>query len=308
MQHKFDEILDKSLKICGERYGNKVSRILLAVSGGADSMSMAELFRRSSLNLDFAVAHCDFHLRGDESVRDENFVKSWAKKNAIRLHKVDFNTLKFAEEQSISIEMAARDLRYIYFASLCLRYGYDAVAVAHNSNDNAETLFLNILRGTGGKGLYGMQPVTTFPKQYLESAVSKDIDFSEVDFRFDEDSVYEENVEECSLERYSSVNLTLDGGVAIDSELNLVRPLLPFSRDTIEDFCAVSDIEYKDDSTNAETDYKRNKIRHLVFPIFEQINPSFLKTISREMKYFAQQNAISDSYFETVCLATLLSK
>ena len=135
-------------------------RFLLAVSGGMDSMCMADLFLRSSGADSFAMAHCNFSLRGDESDGDEAMVREWAQRNGVQLFVRNFDTVGYARENSISIEMAARDLRYGWFNELCREYGYDVLSVAHNANDNAETLMLNLLRGTGLNGLHGMSVVS----------------------------------------------------------------------------------------------------------------------------------------------------
>lgn len=140
---------------------------LLAVSGGVDSMTMAELFLATVPASSIAVANCNFHLRGTESDGDSEMVRHWAEKRGIRCFHTDFDTLKYASEKGKSIEMAARELRYCWFAELCSIYGFDAVAVAHNANDNAETLVLNLLRGTGLKGICGMQERGVLP--YSES-------------------------------------------------------------------------------------------------------------------------------------------
>lgn len=131
-------------------------RILLAVSGGVDSMYLANRAREIFPGSCFAVAHCNFRLRGAESDGDEVFVREWCKENGMTLYVNGFDTKEYASSHGISIEMAARDLRYEWFAKLCSEEGFDAVAVAHNANDNAETLMLNLLRGTGSRGLRGM--------------------------------------------------------------------------------------------------------------------------------------------------------
>ena len=136
MQRRFDKIIEGLLP-AGET-------ALLAVSGGVDSMCMAELFAGATPERGFAVAHCNFHLRGAESDADELLVRNWAAAHGVRFHKADFDTLSYAEEHSISVEMAARELRYDFFASLCVENGYRAAVVAHNANDNAETLMLNL--------------------------------------------------------------------------------------------------------------------------------------------------------------------
>lgn len=105
----------------------------------------------------FAVAHCNFGLRGAESDADEAFVREQAARHGIPCHVKRFDTEAFASAEGISIEMAARRLRYHWFGQLCREHGYEAVAVAHNANDNAETLILNLLRGTGLRGITGMK-------------------------------------------------------------------------------------------------------------------------------------------------------
>lgn len=231
---------------------------LLAVSGGIDSICLASLFLNSSAGRRFAVAHCNFHLRGEDSDSDEALVAVWCGRNGVRYHKADFDTEQYASSHNISIEMAARELRYDWFASLCRDNGYYGVAVAHNANDNAETLILNLLRGTGLRGITGMQVETVVP-------VTRD---------------------------------ELSG-------VRLLRPMLSFSRKQIEEYVAANSLEYHDDRTNAETVYKRNRIRHLVFPVFESLNPSFLTTFAREMNAFSEVQEIADDYFisvrESVC-------
>lgn len=231
---------------------------LLAVSGGIDSICLASLFLNSSAGRRFAVAHCNFHLRGEDSDSDEALVAAWCGRNGVRYHKADFDTEQYASAHNVSIEMAARELRYDWFASLCRDNGYYGVAVAHNANDNAETLILNLLRGTGLRGITGMQ---------AESAVP----------------VTREDL----------------------AGVRLLRPMLSFSRKQIEEYVAANSLEYHDDRTNAETVYKRNRIRHLVFPVFESLNPSFLTTFAREMNAFSEVQEIADDYFisvrESVC-------
>ena len=131
-------------------------RILLAVSGGIDSMYLANRAPELFPGARFAVAHCNFTLRGAESDGDEAFVRDWCAAHALDCFVQRFDTAAYATEHGVSIEMAARELRYAWFARLCREKGFDAVAVAHNADDNAETMLLNLLRGTGTRGLRGM--------------------------------------------------------------------------------------------------------------------------------------------------------
>ena len=131
-------------------------RIVLALSGGIDSMVLADLLLKTKV--DFVVAHCNFHLRGEESDGDEKFVREFAEKHGIQCFVKHFETLEYAEEKGVSIEMAARDLRYAWFEELRQQLGYEKIAVAHHADDQAETFFINLLRGAGLRGLKGMQP------------------------------------------------------------------------------------------------------------------------------------------------------
>ena len=136
-------------------------RLLVAVSGGQDSMCLAEKVRLEGGP--FAIAHCNFALRDSESDADEAFVRAWAEGHGIPLHVKRFDTRGYAAENGISIEMAARRLRYRWFGELCRVHGYEAVLTAHHAGDNAETFFLNLLRGSGIKGLCGMQEDSFLP-------------------------------------------------------------------------------------------------------------------------------------------------
>ena len=133
-----------------------MTRILLAVSGGIDSMYLANRAPELFPGARFAVAHCNFRLRGEESDADESFVRAWCAERGWTCFVEHFDTAPYAAEHGLSIEMAARELRYAWFGQLCREQGFDAVAVAHNADDNAETLVLNLLRGTGTRGLRGM--------------------------------------------------------------------------------------------------------------------------------------------------------
>ena len=210
--------------------------LLVAVSGGIDSMCLAEKVRLEGGP--FAIAHCNFSLRGAESDGDEAFVRDWASAYGVPCHVKRFDTLAYSAAEGISVEMAARRLRYHWFGELCRAYGYTGVAVAHNANDNAETLILNLLRGTGVRGILGMKADGFIP---------------------DPDFAY----------------------------IPLLRPLLGMTRAEIEAFASEHGLTWREDATNASNDFKRNKIRNLVFPVFREINPRFVETLNRDMERFA---------------------
>lgn len=132
--------------------------VLLAVSGGRDSVCMASLMQEAGCR--FAIAHCNFHLRPVDCDRDQDFVRRLAESMGVTFHTVDFDTHAYAAAHGQSVEEAARELRYGYFADLCRQHGYPCVATAHHSDDSVETFFLNLFRGTGLAGLHGILPVS----------------------------------------------------------------------------------------------------------------------------------------------------
>lgn len=141
--------------------------LLLAVSGGADSMYLAYNAEEFFPHCSFGVAHCNFHLRGEDSDADQAFVQKWCQERGLEFHLGSFPTLEYAKEKGISIEMAARELRYSFFSRICTEYGYDGVVTAHNASDNAETMILNLVRGCGTKGLRGMSQDRTIQQPPL---------------------------------------------------------------------------------------------------------------------------------------------
>lgn len=223
----FQRFLNSLEEIVGADFANK--NYLLAVSGGADSSVMTYLFNKAKLK--FSMAHCNFHLRGEYSDRDMEFVKNMAESINSELFVKEFDTLSLQKDSGKSVEMVARDLRYGWFAELMK--GFDLLVTAHNSNDAAETTILNLSRGSGLKGLCSIPPKNG----------------------------------------------------------HIIRPLLPFSAKEIRSFANKNSIGYVEDHTNSDQTIKRNKIRHSVVPILEEINPNLLDTMHRNQQILLRQYA-----------------
>ena len=214
---------------------NKGDRILVALSGGVDSMVLAELLRRCGY--DIAFAHCNFHLRGKESDGDEQFVREYAERVGVKLFVKQFDTLEFVENHKVSVEMAARELRYAWFDDLCRDAQpcvFAKLALAHHADDQIETFFINLLRGSGIKGLKAMQPCN---------------------------GLY-------------------------------IRPLLWASREEIKRFAIENGIKWREDSTNNDTVYLRNKIRHNLMPVFDNIKPEAREKILESVNHLTAENQL----------------
>lgn len=208
-------------------------KLLLAVSGGIDSIVLVQLFNQ--LGYEIAIAHCNFGLRGEESDGDEQFVRNLAVKDGIPVFVNHFDTKQYAESNKISIQVAARELRYNWFAEVMQGHGYDHLLTAHHADDSAETFLINFTRGTGIEGLLGI------PQQ--------------------------------------------NG--------NIVRPLLPFTREEIEAYANDNDIQWREDSSNASDKYLRNKLRHHVLPLLKELNPSFSQSFAQTIENLRQIQAIA---------------
>ncbi|MFA6701497.1 MAG: tRNA lysidine(34) synthetase TilS [Dysgonamonadaceae bacterium] len=132
------------------------AKVIVGLSGGADSMALLDIL--TLLGYQCIAAHCNFHLRSEESNRDATFVKNWCKDVDIPFHSIDFDTSQYAEDKKISIEMAARELRFAWFEIELKNFGADAITLAHHRDDSVETVLLNLVRGTGIKGMTGISP------------------------------------------------------------------------------------------------------------------------------------------------------
>lgn len=223
-----------------QRLFSKNDRILLALSGGVDSVVLAELLLE--LGYTFSAAHCNFHLRAEESNRDADFVIKWAERNGVELFVQDFDTYGYMQEKGISLEMAARELRYSWFENIMQENQFDYLLTAHHADDSAETFFINLLRGTGIAGLHGILPKNG----------------------------------------------------------NIIRPLLFATRKSILDYAESRNIQFVEDSTNSETKFLRNKIRHRVIPVLKEISPDFDSIIRKNIERLRDTETIFRSAIEKV--------
>ena len=147
--------------------------VLVGLSGGADSVALLGVLVR--LGYPCIALHCNFHLRGEESDRDEAFACEFAESLEVPFHKIDFDTISYAGERHLSIEMAARELRYAWFEEMRERLGGQATAVAHHRDDNVETVLMNLIRGTGIRGMSGIRPRNGFIVRPLLCVSREDI-------------------------------------------------------------------------------------------------------------------------------------
>jgi tRNA(Ile)-lysidine synthase len=210
-------------------------KLLLAVSGGVDSMALVHLFK--ALNYDIAIAHCNFGLRAEESDDDTEFVATYASGSEISFFVTHFDTARFASDNKLSVQVAARQLRYMWFNELMQENGFDYLLTAHHLDDSLETFLINFSRGTGLTGLTGI------PQQ--------------------------------------------NG--------NIIRPLLPFTREEIEQYAKEQGISWREDSSNASDKYLRNKIRHQVVPLLKEINPSFYNSFGNTLESLLQSASLVDN-------------
>lgn len=234
MLHSFQQHLSENFPFL------KGKKLLLAISGGLDSVVLTHLLYASHYNI--ALAHVNFHLRGVESDADAQFVTLLAQKLNVPIYIQQVDTQQYANEKGVSIQMAARELRYQWFETLLNEKELDYLLTAHHLDDSIETFFINLNRKSGLEGLTGIP----------------------------------------------------------ETNGNIIRPLLPFSRKEIEHYASENQLTWCEDSSNATLKYERNKIRHQLYPVLENINPDFRKDFGKSMEYLNHANTLIKDYLNVL--------
>tara|TARA_R110002020_G_scaffold21009_8_gene71449 strand:- start:11068 stop:12462 length:1395 start_codon:yes stop_codon:yes gene_type:complete len=216
------------------------SPFLLACSGGVDSVVLAHLC--AALRLDFSLAHCNFGLRGVESMDDENFVRDLAKIIDKNIFVERFDTAAYISKNKVSLQMAARDLRYAWFHRVMEKNDIPTLVTAHHADDNLESFLINLSRGTGLDGLTGIPHKTD----------------------------------------------------------TLCRPLLKFQREDIMDYALKNGITWREDRTNKETKYLRNRIRHQIVPLLKELGPGFMDRFQDTQDHLQQTAGIAGDHIADI--------
>jgi len=218
----------------------KGKKLLIACSGGLDSIVLTHLFK--NLNQNIALAHCNFSLRGLESDADEAFVVELADKLSIPIFTETFDTKLYAKKHKLSTQMAARDLRYNWFEEIIKDFNFDYLLTAHHADDDLETFFINLSRGTGLRGLTGIP--------YINNKV--------------------------------------------------IRPILIFDRSEIFKYAKEHCLYWREDSSNAKSDYLRNKLRIEVIPKYKEASEGLIQSFQKTQKHLTDAQSLIEDYMVLV--------
>jgi tRNA(Ile)-lysidine synthase len=233
---------------------------IVAVSGGADStgllLALHELRKRKKLDLRFVAAHFNHNLRGEESERDEQFVKDLA--NALQFE-LALKQGKISNDGNL--EQSARNARYEFLAETAENLHADGILTAHTLNDQAETFLLNLIRGSGLEGLGGMKAIRSL--EFKAQISSDEVQSSEVQTLNKDNTDQSENRNP-------------------KSEILLVRPLLSWAkREDTENFCHLNEVEFRYDTMNKDLAFKRVRIRKVLLPLLQDFNPKIIETLAQ---------------------------
>ena len=223
----------------------KGKKILIAISGGVDSVVLTHLFQQ--LNFEIYLAHCNFQLREKESDLDEKFVIELGNNLDLKTFTTKFNTKEYFQKNKLSTQVAARNLRYNWFQELVKKHQFNYILTAHHADDNLETFLINLTRGTGLEGLTGIP----------------------------------------------------------SKNENIVRPLLVFSREEIISFAKENKIKWREDASNSETKYLRNKLRLDVVPKLKEINPNLLSSFEKTSTFLQESEQIVNDRIKEVSVEIL---
>lgn len=215
-------------------------KLLIACSGGIDSIVLTMLLRELGYNI--SLIHCNFSLRGKESDGDQEFVENLADKLSIAVFTETFDTKTYAKDHKLSTQMAARELRYTWFSEVLNNFKFDYLLTGHHADDDMETFFINLTRGTGLRGLTGIPSVNE----------------------------------------------------------KTVRPLLKFSRTEILNYAKKENLYWREDSSNAKTDYLRNKLRLEVIPKFKAVSKKPLQNFQKTQQHLIGSQNLIDDYMALV--------
>ncbi|MCW5520605.1 tRNA lysidine(34) synthetase TilS [Aureitalea sp. L0-47] len=215
-------------------------KLLVACSGGLDSVFLARSFHE--LGYELGLAHCNFGLRGKESDGDAEFVSELAEMLTIPFYEELFQTESYAKKEKLSIQMAARELRYAWFEEIREDFDYDHILTAHHADDSLETFLINLSRGSGIRGLTGIPAITDY----------------------------------------------------------IVRPLLPFSREEILTYAKEKGYFWREDSSNAKSDYLRNALRHEVIPPMKNLVKGLLDQVATAQAHLRESEALVKDYMALV--------
>ncbi|HKY05704.1 MAG TPA: tRNA lysidine(34) synthetase TilS [Blastocatellia bacterium] len=246
---KVKRFIDRELMLTGAR------GVVVAVSGGADSVAMFDMLTRlraEGAGPELHVAHIDHRMRGRESSRDAEFVRDLAARAGLQVTIDSADVIKEAQARGRGIEETAREIRYDFLLSVARRHGLDRISTGHTMSDQAETFLMRLVRGAGSRGLASMRAVTP-AHDFKRTAEASG-----------------------------------------DAQVLLIRPLLCLTREEVERYCLARGLEYRTDQTNFDARYTRNRVRGEALPALRGLNPRAVEQIARAARIIASDEDALD--------------